>query len=75
MAQYIVDGKVVYEIQAGDTVTVETVVDGERAVIEKVYNDDTFPSYDEGYFGFRLVRTHHQYKDLSIYRLNPVSAK
>ncbi|MDF7807749.1 DUF6250 domain-containing protein [Pontiellaceae bacterium B12219] len=74
-AQYIMDGKVFYEIKAGDTVTVETVVDGKRTVIEEIYNEDTFPSYNEGYFGFRLVRTHHQYKDLNIYRLNPVSAK
>ncbi|MDF7799285.1 DUF6250 domain-containing protein [Pontiellaceae bacterium B1224] len=71
MAQYSMDGKVFYEIKAGDTVTVETVVDGERAVIEEEYNEETFPSYDEGYFGFRLVRTHHQYKDLKVYQLDP----
>lgn len=73
LVQYIMDGKVFYEIKAGDTVTVETVVDGERAVIEKVYGEDTFPAYTEGYFGFRLVRTHHQYKNLIIYRLNTVT--
>lgn len=70
LVQYIVDGKVVYEIRKGDTVTVETVVNGERTVIEEIYNDDTFPAYTEGYFGFRLVRTHHQYKGLKVYRLN-----
>lgn len=69
LVQYIVDGKVVYEIRKGDTVTVETVVNGKRTVIEEIYSDDTFPAYTEGYFGFRLVRTHHQYKDLKVFRL------
>ncbi len=64
--QYIVDGKVFYEIQKGDTVIVSRT-DGTQE--EVVYTPERFPSYNEGWFGFRLVNTHHIYSDFRVYRL------
>jgi hypothetical protein len=68
LAQYIVDGKVVYEIKYGDIVTVELPV---KKSVETTYALKAFPAYTEGYFGFRLVRTHHQYRNLKVYQLEP----
>ncbi|WP_372846386.1 DUF6250 domain-containing protein [Pontiella sp.] len=68
LAQYIVDGKVVYQIKEGDMVEVEMP---DKSRVEKNYAFDEFPAYTEGYFGFRLVRTHHRYKNLKVYRLEP----
>lgn len=67
--QYIVDGVVVYQIKYGDTVTVETNNNGKLEQYEVEYNGDNFPYYKEGYFGFRMVRTHHIYSDFKVYRL------
>lgn len=64
--QYIVDGEVFYEIREGDTVTVATPDGGEKEV---VYTRDRFPSYTEGWFGFRMVRTHHIFSNFRVYRL------
>lgn len=66
--QYIVDRKVFYEIRAGDTVRV-ALADGTHKKME--YTEDRFPSYNEGWFGFRLVNTHHIYSDFRVYRLEP----
>lgn len=67
LAQYIVDGKVVYEIKEGDQIDIQK---GGDPIEQSEYTFDKFPVHNEGYFGLRLVRTHHQYKDLKIYRLN-----
>ncbi len=67
--QYIVDGKVVYQIKYGDEVTVETRDNGKIEQHKAVYNEEDFPVYDKGYFGFRMVRTHHLYSDFRVYRL------
>ena len=77
VAQYIVDGEVVYQIRKGDSVTIEVPPNqsnGEKTVEQKIYQTDEFPPYTEGYFGFRMVRSHHQYKDLTVFRLKPVAA-
>lgn len=66
--QYIVDGKVFYEIREGDQVTVEQADGGIDTII---YTHDHFPPYTEGWFGFRLVRTHHLYSNFRVYRLEP----
>ncbi|MDF7823624.1 DUF6250 domain-containing protein [Pontiellaceae bacterium B12227] len=68
LVQYIVDGKVVYEIKEGDSIDVETP---DKGKVTKPYSLKEFPAYTEGYFGFRMVRTHHQYKNLKIYKLDP----
>lgn len=70
MAQYIMDGKVFYEIKYGTPITVESNKDGKKVATEQLYTREEFPSYNEGYFGFRLVRTHHQYRNLKIYQLD-----
>ena len=77
LAQYIVDGSVVYQIRKGDSVTIEVPSKqpgGERTVEQRVYDPEKFPPYTEGYFGFRMVRSHHQYKNLSVHRLKPVNS-
>ena len=66
--QYIVDGKVFYEIREGDTVRISKA-DG--TVDEMQYTVDQFPAYAEGWFGFRLVNTHHVYSVFKVYRLIP----
>ena len=71
LAQYIQDGKVIYEIKYGDTIVSESRVDGSSVREEKIYTREDYPAYRSGYFGFRMVRTHHQYKNLKIYRLDP----
>lgn len=70
--QYIVDGTLVYQIAEGDQIQVEgRDSQGETAVQEAVYDLKRFPVYDEGYFGFRMVGTHHIYRDFRVYALEP----
>ncbi len=71
MVQYIMDGKVFYEIKYGDQIMVESHKEGDKYAKAQTYTREAFPSYKEGYFGFRLVRTHHQYRNLKIYQLDP----
>ena len=66
LVQYIVDGKLVYEYDEGDSVTVEN---GKEPVVKKTYSFEEFPAYTEGYVGLRMVRTHHQYQDFKVYQL------
>ncbi len=65
-AQYIVDGKLVYEISYGDEVQLKTA-DGNFKTVK--YTRDRFPAYTEGWFGFRLTTTHHVYSNFRVYRL------
>lgn len=66
--QYIVDGKVYYEMREGDRVSVSS---DDGTPNEMVYTEERFPPYREGWFGFRLVNTHHIYSDFQVYRLKP----
>lgn len=66
--QYAVDGKVVYEVKEGINVAVEYY---EAQSSNRPYTAKEFPAYNSGYFGLRLVRTHHVYSDLAIYQLVP----
>ena len=75
LAQYIVDGRVVYQIRKGEDVTIEVPPEkagGEKTVQRRPYSTDEFPPFTEGYFGFRMVRSHHQYKNLSVHRLKKI---
>ena len=75
LLQYIKDGQVVYEFKEGDKITVETRgKDNRRQKHEETYTLDKFPAYNEGYFGFRMVSSHHQYRNLKIYGLEPKGA-
>lgn len=71
LVQYIQDGKVVYEIKYGDPIISENRSNRKSAQTEAIYNREAYPAFTEGYFGFRLVRTHHQFKNLKVYQLNP----
>jgi hypothetical protein len=73
LLQYIKDGQVVYEFKEGDTVTVESSKSGKREKTEVTYTQDKFPAYNEGYFGFRMVGSHHQYTNLKVYQLTPIA--
>ena len=70
--QYIVDGKLIYQIGRGDRIQVETRDQEGRPVSrEEIYTLDRFPVYREGYFGFRMVGTHHIYTNFKVYALEP----
>lgn len=66
--QYIVDGKVVYEIRYGDTVMVTRLGKG-RAKVR--YTREHFPAYRHGWFGFRLTTSYHIYSNFRVYGLKP----
>ncbi|MDB4673799.1 right-handed parallel beta-helix repeat-containing protein, partial [Verrucomicrobiales bacterium] len=70
LIQYIVDGRLVYELAAGDRAQAETMgKDGKKDTRRVRYDTRFFPVYKEGYFGFRMVRTHHIYSDFRVYSL------
>ena len=76
LVQYIVDGKLIYEMSQGDTIQIEDRnEEGNRIKSEGRYDLDRFPVYDEGYFGFRMVGTHHIYSNVRIYSLMPSDAE
>ncbi|MFI4911435.1 MAG: DUF6250 domain-containing protein [Sedimentisphaeraceae bacterium JB056] len=70
--QYIVDGKVVYEIKNGDEVKVQSITDGGIEFEDSVYNTakSEFPMYTKGYFGLRMVASHHLYSNFRVYKLD-----
>ncbi|MFT5127821.1 MAG: hypothetical protein ACI8W8_001428 [Rhodothermales bacterium] len=70
LIQYIVDGKLVYQMRRGDRVQLEA--GGSKR--EAVYDLDRFPVYREGYFGFRMVGTHHIYSNFRVFALEPDKA-
>ena len=64
--------KLNYEIAGGDRVQVEgRDHKGEIARREGTYDLKRFPVYREGYFGFRMVGTHHIYRNFRVYTLKP----
>ena len=72
VVQYIVDGKLNYEIRSGDRIQIEgRNSDGQPVTREAVYDLDRFSVYREGYFGFRMVGTHHLYSNFKVYALEP----
>jgi hypothetical protein len=71
LVQYIQDGQVVYEIKYGDKIISEDRPDGKPVQSEAVYTREAYPAFTSGYFGFRLVRTHQQFRNLNVYQLDP----
>ena len=70
--QYIVDGKLNYQIRRGDRIQLEgRDSEGQPVQREAVYDLDRFPVYEKGYFGFRMVGTHHIYTNFKVYALQP----
>jgi len=73
--QYIVDGKLIYQIGRGDRIQLEgRDSQGQPAQQEAVDDLDRFPVYREGYFGFRMVGTHHIHTNFKVYALEPEEA-
>lgn len=70
IAQYIVDGEIVYQIKSGDRVSVGLQTPDGMKFSEEIYNSDNFPIYTKGYFGFRMTTCHHIYSDFKVYRLD-----
>jgi hypothetical protein len=69
LVQYIVDGKLIYQMKHDDVVTIENPgADGKGSTI---YSSEKFPAYREGYFGFRMVGTHHIYSNFRVHALEP----
>jgi len=76
VVQYIVDGKLVYEVGGDDAVQVEFLDDkGRKAKREATYSSKDFPAYKEGFFGFRMVKTHHVYSNFRVHALEPARKK
>ncbi len=74
VVQYIVDGKLIYQIACGDRIHVEgRDSQGKPTQQEAIYDLDRFGVYKEGYFGFRMVGTHHIYTNFRVYVLEPVA--
>lgn len=72
LVQYLQDGKVIYEIKYGDTILSEDRSSKKQEQTEAaMYTREAYPAFTSGYFGFRLVRTHHQYRNLKVYQLDP----
>lgn len=72
LVQYVVDGQLVYEMAFGDEVTIEKVRRGKKQQETDNYDADQFPFYEEGFFGFRMVGTHHVYSNFRVHELKPV---
>ncbi len=70
--QYIVDGKLVYQVGRGDQIQIEGRDEkGQIIQQEALYDLDRFPAYQEGFFGFRMVSTHHVYTNFKVHALEP----
>ena len=70
IVQYIVDGRVVYELQYGDQVAVEQPG---LSSAQTGYTETSYPAYPGGWFGFRLLKSHHRFTHFSVYSLEPVA--
>lgn len=76
VVQYIVDGKLVYQIRRGDNIQIEgRDRKGQPTVQDAIYDLDRFTVYREGYFGFRMVGTHHIYTNFRVHTLEPIDTK
>ena len=73
LVQYIVDGELVYEMAFGDAVTVEQLKRGKKHLENDTYDANRFPFYQEGFFGFRMVGTHHVYSNFRVHELKPIT--
>ena len=72
VVQYIVDGKLIYQIAGGDPIQVESRDTQDATTMQDaVYDLRRFPVYREGYFGFRMVGTHHIYTNFQVHALEP----
>ena len=67
IVQYIFNGKIVYQLKKGDNVDIFN--DAHDKVSKGIWGEAPYTLYTEGYFGFRMTRTHHTYRDFKVYQL------
>jgi len=67
IVQYIFDGKIVYEIKNGDEI--EIINDANKNTSKAIWGISPWIPYTEGYFGFRMTRSHHIYSDFKVFKL------
>jgi hypothetical protein len=67
IVQFILDGKIVYELKRGDVPTVEGMAEGEGKPV--AWGEAPWTIFTKGYFGFRMTRSHHVYSDFKVYKL------
>jgi len=67
IVQYIFDGKIVYEIKNGDTIDI--LNDATKNVTKAIWGKAPWFCYNEGFFGFRMTRSHHIYSDFKVFKL------
>ncbi len=67
IVQFIFDGKIVYELKGGDIPTTEGMTEGEGNPV--AWGEAPWTVFSEGYFGFRMTRSHHVYSDFKVYKL------
>ncbi|MCH6259293.1 DUF6250 domain-containing protein, partial [Puniceicoccaceae bacterium K14] len=67
--QYVFDGQIVYELKEGDIIFRE---DPGGTLSRDIYDYENYPEHTSGYFGFRMLRAHHQYSVLKVYGLKRV---
>ena len=70
IVQYIFDGKIVYELKKGDAIDIRNDAQKEDKIAEGIWGTGLWTTYNSGYFGFRMTRTHHVYSDFEVFRLN-----
>lgn len=69
LVQYIVDGRLVYEMAAGDDVAVESYKREQKKIGAGQYDLSEYPVHQEGFFGFRMVGTYHIYSNFRVHEL------
>ena len=67
LIQFIVNEKVVYELQHGMNATATT---DNKSFYGISYTPEMYAIYKEGYFGFRMTHSFHKYYDFKVYKLN-----
>lgn len=67
VVQYIFDGKIVYEIKSGSEIDI--LNDFNKNSTKAIWGVAPWLPYDEGYFGFRMTRSHHIYSDFKVFQL------
>lgn len=76
VVQYILDGKLVYQFRQGDSVELEDR-DADGKIVQRTtqLDSESGPVYREGFFGFRMVGTHHVYSNFRVHKLLPVETE
>ncbi|MFG0267078.1 MAG: right-handed parallel beta-helix repeat-containing protein [Rhodopirellula sp. JB055] len=76
VVQYILDGKLVYQFRQGDSVELEDR-DAAGKIVQRMtqLGPEGGVAYREGFFGFRMVATHHVYSNFRVHELLPIESE